>query len=185
MTTEQATENAAENGTEKKHYNGRLTFYHANAKGTGAAVRLELKIHTDAKSGNGCFFLEMAQQKTTATRTREDRTPATFDWASKATVRLDFADVCEFLTVLEGRQPQVGGQRNGLYHEAKGLNTMITFKCNEERGGYNLAISRKRGEEQVFRGHILISASEGVGLRSVFQAGLFYMAFHQSIAPAA
>lgn len=176
------TATAQQAGTERKHHNGQITFYHANSRGSGTAVRLELKMDANQKNGHGCFFLEMAQQKTSAGTDRSTRTPATFDWAAKATVKLSFMDVCEFLTVLEARQPAIGINGRGLYHEANRVNTIIGFKHNEERGGYNLNLSRKNAAgETVFRGHILLSLAECIGLRSVFQAGLFHMAFHSSI----
>ena len=176
------TETAKQAGFDRRHQNGRLTYYHANSKGSGTAVRLELKMAANQKNGHGCFFLEMARQKTPPGRDGRSRTPATFDWESKATVKLSFTDVCELLTVLEDRQSAAGPRGRGLYHEAKTVNTIIGFRRNAERGGYNLNISRKNAEgATVFRGHILLSPAECVGLRSVFQAGLFHMAFHSSM----
>jgi len=176
------TGNEKENRAGRKNYNGSLTFYHANSKGTGAAARLELKTGASGWNRHGCFFLEMAQQKTVAGRREGKRTPATFDWESKATVKLSFMDVCEFLTVLEGRKKELGDRGRGLYHETNDVNTIISFKRNEERCGYNLGISRKNGGgEIVFRGHILLGEAEAIGVKSVFEAGLFHMAFHSSI----
>jgi len=171
-----------EHTAEHKPYNGRLTIYHANSKGTGAAARLELSLCRNGNGDDSCFFLEMAKQKTAPSQADRKRTPATFDWEGKAVVKLGFTDVCEMLTVLEGRQDQAGGRRNGLYHSVGKANAIITFKRNTERGGYLLAISRKDADgNQVFKGHIILSETECTGLRSIFQAGLFHMAFHSSL----
>ena len=182
MNTE--TENGTNGTKENRPYNGRLTIYHANSKGTGAAVRLELKLNRDDEDRNGCFFLEMAKQKTTASQENSQRTPATFDWAAKATVKLGFMDVCEILTVLEAKQEQAGGTRNGLYHESAQINTIIAFKRATERSGYQLGISRRHADgREIFKGHILLSEVEGTGLRHLLATALFYMVFHSSLGP--
>ena len=169
--------------TEIRPRNGQYTFYHANGKGTGMAARFELKLDPLRDNGGSCFFLEMARQKTTAVRGDQGRVPATFDWPTKATVKLGFMDLCELLAVLEGRQEQAGGGRNGLYHEAGTANTIITFKKGSEHG-YSLVVSRKdRDGNIVFRGHILLSEAEGIGLKSIFHFGVFHVAFHESLLP--
>jgi hypothetical protein len=165
---------------------GVLTLYHPNSKGTGSALQLELRMNRSDEERYDCFFLEMALQKTVATGGREARTPATFDWARKATVKLDFLDVCEMLTVLEGKCEQAGGQRNGIYHESGDTNTIISFKRNAETPGYCLGLSRKdRQGNQVFKGHIVLSEAEAIGLRCIFQSALFFMHFNASLQAAA
>ena len=162
---------------------GRLTFYHADSKGTGSAAQFELRLNRNGEDRYDCFFLEMARQ-VTAAKAEHGRTAATFDWAAKVTVKLDFFDICEFLAVLEGKAEQVGGQRNGIYHESGNTNTIIAFKRSKDYGGYFLDISRKDKQgNQVFKGHILLNESEAIGLRCVFQAGLFHMAFNRNIQP--
>jgi hypothetical protein len=183
MNTTTATATAIDKTESRPRNNGQLTFFHANGKGTGMAARFELKLDPRRTNGGSCFFLEMARQKTAASRGSGGRVHATFDWETKATVKLGFMDLCEFLSVLEGKQEQVGGERNGLYHDAGASNTIIGFKKGTERG-YCLGVSRKNREgEIVFRGHIVLSEAEALGLRHVFQAGLFHVAFHESLLP--
>jgi len=170
--------------TDAPSRNGQLTFYHANNKGTGMAARFELKLDPLRGNGGSCFFLEMARQKTAPVRGEKRLVPATFDWQTKVTVKLGFMDLCEFLTVLEGRQEQAGGARNGLYHDTGAANTLISFKKGTEHG-YSMAVSRKdRDGNIVFRGHILLSEAEGIGLKSIFHSGIFHVAFHGSLLPA-
>ena len=170
-----------EQSENQPEFNGRLTFYHANSRGTGSAIQLELKLNRNRGDNYNCFFLEMARQKTSGS-TGNGRTQATFDWASKAIVKLDFLDVCEFLNVLEGRVEHVGGRHNGIYHEVDGMNTIIGFKHDQEQAGYSLGISRKNTQrEHLFKGHITLTDAEATGLRSVFHTGLFFMAFHTNI----
>lgn len=160
---------------------GRLALYHANTRATGSALKLELKINRKSSERYDCFFLEMARQKT-AERGKNGRTQATFDWESKAIVKLDFLDICEFLMVLEGKSDQAGGKRSGIYHEVDGMNTIIVFRKDAERSGYFLGISRKSAVgEQVFKGHFILTQAEAVGLASIFRTGLFFMVFHSNV----
>ncbi len=166
------------------HNQGQIAFYHANAKGTGAALRFEFKPPSGRR--NGCLFMEMAQQKTTAGGGHGKRTPATFDWESKATVKLNFMDACEFLSVLQLKQPSLGVNGKGLYHVNGEKDTVIAMRTNTERKGYTIGISRKdRQGEQLFKGHFLLSPTEAIGLEAVLSAALFHMAFGQVTAQAA
>ncbi len=155
-----------------------LGFYHPNSKGTGCAMRLEPRINRDDADRYNCFFIEMAPQKTTARRDREGVTPATFDWSRKITVKLNFLDVAELLTVLEGRAPHIGGERKGLYHASGGGNTLISFSRNIEQGTYLLALSSKRNATDTPRkAAIALSETEATGLRCLLQTGLFFVTF--------
>ncbi|MBL7077640.1 MAG: hypothetical protein ISS31_09215 [Kiritimatiellae bacterium] len=166
------------------HNQGRIAFYHANSKGTGAALRFEFK--PPAGRRNGCFFMEMAKQKTQASGNGSKRAHATFDWESKATVKLSFMDACEFLAVLQLKQPSLGTNGKGLYHVNGDKDTVIGMRTNTERKGYTVGISRKDKQgQQIFKGHFLISPTEAIGLEAIFSAALFHMAFGQVTAEAA
>ena len=156
-------------------YSGRsICFYHPNNRGTGTALRLEPKVNRDDEDRYNCFFLEAARQKATA----KQNAFASFDWENKITVKLGFMDICELLMVLEGRSEQAGSGRNGLYHATASGNTLISFKRDNERGGYYVSISRKRkGEEEAQRIAIGLSEAEALGLRCLLQTGLFFITF--------
>lgn len=156
---------------------GRLAIYHANSKGTGAAMRLEFKVHRGADS-SGCFFLEMAKQRSVASRGEQGRTHATFAWDSKVTVKLGFTDICELLMVLDGRKEQAGSER-GLFHSSGQANTVIVLKKSADYGGgYLLGLSKKdNAGAQLFKEHIILSETEALGLRCIFQSSLFPMVF--------
>ncbi len=163
------------NGNDGKLYNERLTFYHANRQGSGAAVRIEPRVNRRAGDRYNCFFLDMARQKTVAGRGNGGSPHATFDWENKITVKLDFMDVCELLTVLEGTCDHVGGKRDGLYHQTNQANTLIRFKRHES-GGYALAVSRKAaGADQPVRIGTVLNRVEATGLRHILQVGLFFV----------
>ena len=160
-------------------YKGRaLGFYHPNSKGSGSALRLEPRINRDDQDRYNCFFIEMAPQKSLAARGADGTTPATFDWTKKITVKLGFLDIAELLTVMEGRAPKVGGERNGLYHASAGSNTLIAFQRNPDTGTYFLALSIKRnGDTTPHKLAITLSDAEATGLRCLLQTGLFFVTF--------
>ncbi|MDP6491512.1 MAG: hypothetical protein QGH42_05575 [Kiritimatiellia bacterium] len=185
MTDENKTETTADTAAQTTYSNqGRIAFYHANSKGTGAALRFEFKPPSGRR--NGCFFMEMAKQKTKATGSGTERAHATFDWESKATVKLSFMDACEFLAVLQLKQPGLGTNGKGLYHVNGDKDTVIGMRTNTERKGYTVGISRKDKQgQQIFKGHFLLSPTEAIGLESIFSAALFHMAFGHVTAEAA
>lgn len=158
-----------------------LTLYRANARGTGAAVRLEPRINMRPGDRYNCFFLEMAGQKPVSTGEDENGKRTTFDWESKITVKLTFTDLCEFLAVLEGRFPKVGGNRDGLYHQNGDTGTVIRFGRHES-GGYAIGLSRKRGDDgDVQSVRMVLSEAEGVGLRHFLGVGLFFIALPAAV----
>ncbi len=156
-----------------------LAIYHPNAKGTGAALQLEPRVNRRRGDRANCFFVDLAGQKTVAGTSEGRRVPATFDWERKLTIKLGFNDVCEVLAVLEGRQTQAGGARDGLFHDNGNANTLITFQQDAGGKGYYLGLSRKdKGADQADRVGILLSATEAIGLRCILQTGLFFVFFH-------
>lgn len=167
-----------------KIYAQKLNLYHPTSAGTGAALQLEPRVNRQEGDRYNCFFLEMAAQKTVASRTDGKRVPASFDWEHKLTVKLDFSDICEMVAVLEGRVDKVGGAKSGLFHQNGNSSTVITLQ-KADKGGYFVGLSKKSGEDgAVVRVNMTLSEAEGVGLRSIFQAGLFFITFHTHLFPA-
>lgn len=160
-------------------YRGRcVNLYHPNGRGTGSALRLEPRLNRDGNDRYNCFFLEMAAQKSMASRKDQGVTPATFDWSNKITVKLNFLDLAEILTVLEGRADKVGGERNGLYHATRSGNTLISLVRNTDQRIYHLSLSHKKsGDAQPRKVGITLSETEATGLRCLIQTGLFYVTF--------
>jgi hypothetical protein len=162
---------------------GRLVLYHANATGTGMAVRFEMRLNREGEDRYDCFFLEMAHQQKAEANASGGGATGRFDWERKATVKLDFADLCEFLLVLEGRRDAAGG-KNGLYHQVPGASTLIAFKRTAEPDGnrYLIGVSKKAKDgAQIFKGHIVLSEAEALGLRCILQTGLFFLTFNSSL----
>ena len=162
----------------RRTWNGRLCFYHPTQSGSGAAARLEF--HPARPDHEGCFFLELARQKTVPTRNENGRQSATFDWEKKITVKLGYLDSCSLLMVLEGKSEQAGSGRGGLFHDTPEANTVIGLRRQAEPGGYALEVSRKRKDAvdaEAQRARVLLSDSEAIGLRCVLQTAIFLMVF--------
>jgi hypothetical protein len=169
-----------------KAWNGRLGFYHPTAANTGTAARLEF--HAARPERDGCFFLEMARQKTAPARTAGNRTAATFDWENKITVKLGLTDICSLLLVLEGRCDQAGGARGGIFHDSSGCNTVINLRRQAEPAvGFALEVSRKAKHEgaEVRRARVVMTDGEGVALRCIFQHAIFPLVFGDGAAETA
>jgi hypothetical protein len=93
------------------------------------------------------------------------------------TVKLGFSDVAELLAVLEGRSEQAGG-RNGLFHATPRGSVLITCRAGTEGAPLYLGVSAKRaGAEEPVRIGMWLSPAEVVGLRCLFQTGLFLVTF--------
>lgn len=166
-------------GNGSKMREQKLAFYHPNAAGNGVALQLEPRVNRREADRYNCFFFEMAAQKTIPERVGDKRVMPTFDWANKLTVKMDFADICELLMVLEGRQERAGGSKNGIYHDSEKANTIITFSKIPEKGGYAFGLSRKEKESgQLIRLNIGLSEAEALGLKTLMQVGLFFITFH-------
>lgn len=164
--------------TRKIPYNDRLVFYHPTQAGSGAAARLSFRLRRPEEERDSCFFIDMARQKTAPSRNEEGvRTAATFDWQNRVTVKIDFLDAGELLTVLEGKAEHVKSGK-GLYHDSGDSTTIIGFRKNADPAGYSLDISKKAKADgkEAFKGHILLSEAEAIGMRCMLQQGLGVLA---------
>jgi len=130
-----------ENNAEHVRFRPSNTYYHANAKGTGSAIRFELHPAHDEVCGS--IFMEIVRQKTVGSYADGSRIFPTFDWANKIVVRLDKTDLSQMLQVFRGIQESIQDGK-GIFHQTPGSNTIIRF-CHqiEPRPGYLLQVSRK------------------------------------------
>lgn len=157
----------------RRNYNDSLTLYHPTTRGTGAALRLQPAIRASAERAN-CFFLEMAAQQSPAPE-HDSRGRASFDWENKITVKLGFADICEWLAVLENKQTAAGRNGKGLYHTNGNHNTVIRVERNDT-GGYAVSLSRKQeGQDEAARIWTVLSDAEAIGIRNILSTGLYFM----------
>lgn len=148
---------------------------HPNAKGTGCAVRFEL--HPAHGNTEGSIFATFAAQKTVGSFEQGKKVFPTFDWAGNITVRLDINEVASMLEVFRGyREKMCDG--NGLFHVSANASTVITLNHRlEPDPGYVFAVSRKTGDGEIRRMHILLDMREALVLTDSLSGALMFMAF--------
>jgi hypothetical protein len=169
----------AEEETVFRTYRPRLSFFHANGKGTGSAVRFEVIPANGDREG--VVFMTLAQQKSVAMGSDDqgNRQHATFDWQNRVTVKLNFNDICQMLLVLRGLATTIM-EGKGLYHDSRNTTTMINVtRQAEPYPGLALEVSRrsKSEGETPLRVRIVFNAAEALGLGAVLEQQLGLIAF--------
>ena len=163
----------------KPAYNTHLSFYHANGKNTGAAIQFSLDPATPDRDGS--VFFSIAKQKTVAT-TEGERRPASFDWANKITVKLNFIEVAEILLVFGGHAPALAhAGKEGLFHNSPSATTSINLKRSEDpaRPGFLLGVGRTPKADPNARQYVTFAfwPAEAFGLRIALSAQMGLLAF--------
>lgn len=168
-----------DNDATARTYRPRLSFYHANGKGSGSAVRFEVVPASGDR--DGVVFLTLAPQKSVATGSVEqgNRQYATFDWQNRITVKLNFSDLCQLLSVFKGQAATIADGK-GLYHDSRNTTTLINLtRQSEPYTGLALEVSRrgKAESEQALRVRIVFNNTEAFGLGTVLEQILSLLAF--------
>jgi len=169
----------ADEDTAFRPYRPRLSFYHANSKGTGSAARFE--IIPACGERDGVIFMTLAQQKSVAAGSdaQGNRQYATFDWQNRVTVKLNFSDLCQMLLVFRGLATTIMDGK-GLYHDSRNTTTIINLtRQAEPYPGLSLDVSRrgKAEAEAAIRVRILFNGTEAFGLGTVLEQSLGVLAF--------
>jgi len=160
-------------------YRPRLSFYHANGKGSGSAAQLEV---VPARSDReGAVYMTLAQQKSVATGVDDQgrRQYATFDWQNRVTVKLNFNDLCQMLLVMRGKATAIA-EGKGLYHDSRNMTTIINLtRQAEPYTGVALDVSRKSKVESESANRIRINFNdaEAFGIGTVLEQILGLIAF--------
>lgn len=170
---------SADEDSPARTYRPRLSFYHANGKGTGSAARFE--VVPACGDRDGAVFLTLAQQKSVATGSVDQGTRqyATFDWANRITVKLNFSDLCQMLLVFRGLAVTIADGK-GLYHDSRGTTTLINLtRQAEPHPGLALEVSRrgKAESEPAARVRIMLNTAEAFGLGTALEQILGLLAF--------
>jgi len=172
--TQMNAQKRAEDDTALRAYRPRLSFYHANGKGTGSAVRFE--VIPACGDREGMVFMTLAQQKSVATGSEDqgNRQYATFDWQNRVTVKLNFSDICHMLLVFRGLAATIM-EGKGLYHDTRSATTLINLtRQAEPYPGLSLDVSRRGKSEgdPALRVRIVFNAPEALGLGAVLEQQL-------------
>lgn len=182
MTTAQTTNNNAapanfNQENVQRSYPPRFYLYHANANGTGSAIRISVAPATSDSEGS--LFISMAQQSGVAGQTADGvKQFARFDWMNRTTVKFGVIEIAQILQVLRGCTVSVNGDK-GLYHDSRATTTGITFaRVQDPMPGFNLAFSRasKDGSTQRTRTWFFFREHEAIALETVMNAALPAMA---------
>lgn len=173
------TQKTADEDTAFRPYRPRLSFYHANSKGTGSAARFEVIPAYGER--DGVIFMTLAQQKSVAAGSdaQGNRQYATFDWQNRVTVKLNFSDLCQMLLVFRGLTTTIMDGK-GLYHDSRNTTTLINLtRQAEPYPGLSLDVSRRNKveTESAVRVRMLFNSAEAFGLGAVLEQSLGVLAF--------
>lgn len=170
--------NAARPGGEEspRQYRPSLRFYHANTKGTGCALQLDL--HPAHDRVDGCIMARIANQMTIGDLRGPTPTYPRFDWENSITVKLDFTDLSKILQVLRGECESLEDGK-GLYHRSPRANTRISLRHHvEPTQGYSFDVYRTplSGEGET-RAHIMLAPYEALGLMESIAGSMSVVSF--------
>ena len=172
------TKNREKSGTDvaQPAFRPKLAFYHANSRGTGGAVSMDL--HPAHGNKDGCIMMRIANQMTIGNRQGPNPTFPRFDWENAIVVKLGFDDLCQILQVFRGECESVGDGK-GLIHVTAKASTSIRLRhMIEPVTGYSLEVyrtARNGGEES--RAHLLLSSAEALGLCESIAGAMYLVSF--------
>ena len=155
----------------------KFTLYHANVKGTGSAVKLEL--HPAHDDIDGSIWLTLACQKTIGCMRGPNPTYSTFDWETAMCVKLDFNDLTQMLQVFRGEIESINEDK-GLFHRSVSFNTVIKFRHNlDPIPGYTMELYRSiPGRSDADRnGYFFFYPHEALGLATAIEHSLGVICF--------
>lgn len=160
----------------------RLAFHHPNAKNSGFAIQFSVQPATPDRDGSVIFSI--AKQETVGNLGAENAADryATFDWASKTTVKLNFVEIAEMLMVFGGQASALcHAGKEGLYHNNAQATISVTMKRSEDyaRPGFILGVGRTPKADPNARQYFsfYFSPAEAFGLRLALQAKMGELAF--------
>lgn len=166
----------------KAGFNTHLTFYHPNGKGNGAAI--QFCIVPAMPDRDGAVFFTLAKQASLGNIGSQNPSErfATFDWANKATVKLNFVEVAEFLMVIGGHASFLThAGKQGLFHNSPSATTSIEFKRSEDpcRPGFLLGVGvTPKADPNARHYHTFVfTPAEALGLRFAMMAKMGDLAF--------
>ena len=152
-----------------------LSFFHANAKGTGSALRMEVLPAKPREEG--AVMLSLAVQKSLGSRSGSTTVYPHFDWEGKIVVKLGFDELCEMLQVLRGGSEAVA-EGKGFFHKSSTGTSKIFFRhIVETSSQFALEITRVSREGEERRARFVFSAVEAIGIESVISGILPVVAF--------
>ena len=168
-----------QDAAQQRNFSPALNFYHANSKGTGSVASFNITPATGDR--DGAIFMKLAPQRSAASGSRDQgtRQHATFDWGNRIVVKLNFSDVCQMLSVFNGKEASVN-EGKGLYHDTSDWTTIINLSSQTEPvRGFFLEVSRrgKSNGDQGAKIKMFLNLHEAYGLGTVMEQSLSLLAF--------
>ena len=153
----------------------RATICHANARGTGSAIRFEL--HPARGRVAGYIFVDVARQKSVASMQGEVPTFATFDWENKICCKMGLGDLAQMLMVFRGMQESIQDGK-GLFHRSAKANTVIKFNHQiEPNPGYLFSVSCKPFDGELRDAFFVFRPEEAVWFSAALETSMSVLAF--------
>ena len=152
------------------------TICHANAKGTGTALRLEL--HPASTDSDGSILATIAPQKAQPPQKVQQPHVASFEWNNSISVRLCLMDLAKILQVFRGNYESIDDGK-GLYHRTiiNGCTVVRLYHRIEPIGGYVLDVSHKPNDGEIVRLVFLMTYDEAFALAEAIDHAMLYVAF--------
>lgn len=150
-----------------------MTMCHANPKGTGTAIRLEL--HPARPDADGSILAMIATQKSTTTA-------PSFDWYNSISVRLCFMDLTKVLQVFRGYVESIADGKGIFLRTANGCTVVRLAHRIEPVPGYVLDVSHKPNGGETVCMRFEITYDEAFALSEAIGHAMLYVSFGVPVA---
>ena len=145
-----------------------ITICHANTRGTGTALRLEL--HPARTDSDGSILATIAPQNAI-------KPVASFYWNNSISVRLCLMDLAKILQVFRGQYESINDGK-GFYHRTiNGFTVVRLYHRIEPIGGYVLDVAHKPNDGETVRLVFLMNYDEAFALAEAIDHAMLYVAF--------
>ena len=155
--------------------NNKFNIYHANGKGTGTALRLEV-IPAD-KAMQGHLYLTLAPQGEMGANEGDVRTFPTFAWDKSICLRLGALDLGHVLSVFRGYEESIADGK-GLIHLTTEVKTRFTLEhVVEPTPAYRMFAVSKRQDGSEKKVGILLTPREAMVLEAAITSSMGRICF--------
>ena len=154
----------------------RLALYHANPKGTGCAISMELHPAHDELDGSICCTF--ANQRTVGNRMGKTPTFPTFDWDEPIRVMLFFEDLSKMMQVFRGECESIDRDQGIFHRTAKGITRIQLRHIIDPVSGYSFeATFTPAGGGEGVRAVFLMTPAEALGICEAIGGCMYLVAF--------
>lgn len=155
---------------------GQIGIYHANGKGTGCAIKIEL--HPAHDEVDGSVFVRFAPQKTVGSVANGTHVYPTFDWDNALTLRLVIGEIASMIEVFRGVTESIADGK-GLFHRTRDANIVFRMEHRiEPCPGYRISVSRRLVESEELReAAIILTPTEAFAIALALESSMSRIAF--------